>query len=102
MQRIRLGQPHVAIDAGALVEPAVAEARIDARNDVVLLAVRQKVREVEAEGRVAVVVAADEAAVDEYQHVAESAVELNPDAAARIAVAGISNSRRYQPTLVSG
>ena len=85
VQRIGLGQPHVAIDARALVEPAVAEAGVHARHDVVLRAVAQKVRQVEAERRVAVVVAADEAAVHKDQHVAEGAVELDRDAPAQVA-----------------
>ncbi len=55
----------MAIDARAFVEPAVAKAGIDARHNVVLRAIGEKVRQVEAEGRVAIVVAADEAAIDE-------------------------------------
>ena len=82
---IGLGEPHMAIDAGALVEPAVAEAGVDARDDVVLRAVGEEVGQIEAEGRIAVVVAADEAAVDKDQHVAEGAVELDRDAAAQVA-----------------
>ena len=37
------------------------------------------------EGSITVVVAADEAAVDEHEHVAEGAIDLDPDAAARVA-----------------
>ena len=45
----------------------------------------EKICDVEAERRVAVVVAADEAAVHEEQNIAKSAVELKIDAAAGIA-----------------
>jgi hypothetical protein len=74
----------MAIDAGALVEPAVAEGGVDARGDVVFGAVVEKVGEVEAEGRIAVVVAADEASIDEDENIAEGSIKLNPDAAARV------------------
>ena len=82
---VQLGQPDVAVDARALVEPAVAEAGVDAQGDDVPAAVVEEIAEVEAERRVAVVVPADEAAVDEQHDVAHRAVELDPDAAAAIA-----------------
>ena len=85
MQRIGLGEPDMAIDAGALVEPAVAKAGVNAAHDVVLRAVGEKVRQVEAEGRVAVVVAADEAAIHKDKHVAEGAIEFDRNAAALVA-----------------
>jgi hypothetical protein len=45
--------------------------------------------------------AADIAAIDIRDRIAEGPVELNRNAAAHVA-RRISNSRRYQPTLVSG
>src|ERR1035441_1740755 len=78
-------QPDVPVDARALVKPAVSEAGVDAQNDVVLRAVGEEIRKIEAERDIAIVAAADEAAVDENQKIAEGAVELNPDAAANIA-----------------
>ena len=81
---VGLGKPHMAVDAGALVEPSVAEAGIDAGDDVVFGAVGEEVGEVELEGRVAVVVAADEASVDEEDDVTESAIKLDRNALAEI------------------
>src|SRR5208337_3453692 len=85
VQRIGFGQPHMPVNSRTLVEPAVAKARVHARHDAVLGPDIKKIRDVEAEGRVAVVVAADEASVYENKHIAKGAVELKIDAAARIA-----------------
>ena len=82
---IRLGKPHVPIDSGALIEPSVAEARIHAQNNVVLGAIGEEVGQIAVERRIAVVVAADKAAVHEDQHAAEGAIELHGDAAAEVA-----------------
>ena len=71
----------MAVEAGALVEPAVAEGGIDAQDDAVLRSDGKVIGEVEAEGRIAVVVAADEAAVDEDKDAAEGAVEFDGNAA---------------------
>src|SRR5271165_2864244 len=84
MDRVELREPDVAVNAGPLVEPAVAEAGVDAEGDAVFAAVVEKVGEVETEGSVAVVVAADEAAVDEDDDAAEGAIELHPGAAAGV------------------
>ncbi len=84
MQRIGLCEPHMPVDSGALVEPAVAKGRVHARHDAVLLADGEEVGDVETEWRVAVVVAADEAPVHKDEHVAECAIELDGDAAAGI------------------
>ena len=73
------------VNSRALVKPAVAKARVHARHDAVLRPDSEKIRDVEAEGRVAVVVAADEAAVHEEQHIAKGPVELKIDTPARIA-----------------
>src|ERR1700691_1096670 len=85
MQRIGLGQPHMAIDARALVKPSVAKAGVDARDNIVLRAIGQKVRQIETERRIAVVVATDEAAIDKDNHIAKRAVELNRNPLARVA-----------------
>ncbi len=85
MQRIGFGQPDVPVNPRALVEPSVAKAGIDACHDAILRSDCEKIRDVEAEGRVTVVVAADEAAVHEHQHVAKGPVELKIDATPRIA-----------------
>src|ERR1035441_1011563 len=85
MHGIGLSQPDVPVDTGAFVEPALAEAGVDPQDNVVYRAVGEQIRQIEAERDIAVVTAADEAAVDENHHIAKSAVELNPDAAANIA-----------------
>ena len=85
VQRIRFRQPHVAVDPGALVEPAGAIARVDAGDDAVFGADGKEVGDVEAEGGVGVVVAPDEAPVDKEEDVAKGAVELDGDAAAGVA-----------------
>src|ERR1035437_465320 len=85
MHGIGLSQPDVPVDTGAFVEPALAEAGVDPQDNVVYRAVGEEIRQIEAERNIAVVAAADEAAVDENHHIAKSAVELNPDAAANIA-----------------
>ncbi len=84
VQRIGFGEPDVAIDAGTLVEPAVAKAGVNASHDVILCAEGEEVGEVESKGGVAVVVAADEATIDEEQHVSESPVEFDSNAAALV------------------
>ena len=92
MDGVRLDQPNVAIDTRPFIKPAVAETGIDAQHDIIPLAVRQEFGEIEAERRVAVVVAADKAAVDEHHDIAKCAVELNPNASAAIARWNIEGS----------
>ena len=101
MHRVGLGEPDVPINARALIEPAVAQARVHAQHDAVLAAIGEKVGDVELERSVAVVIAADEAAIHEDDDASEGAVELHREAAALVA-GGNFESRRYQPTLVSG
>src|SRR5215831_17722128 len=74
----------MSIDACALVEPAIAEARIHANHQIVLSAVVQEISQLEAERRVAVVVAADEISVKEDECAAEGAIELDRDTSAII------------------
>src|SRR6266700_6062611 len=75
----------MAIDARALVEPSVAEGRVNAQHNVVLCAVCQIVSQVEPKRRVSIIVAADEAAVDKHKHVAKRAIEFNRDAPPKVA-----------------
>jgi len=53
------------------------------------------------EGRVTIVITADEAAVDEDQYIAEGSVELDRNAPARVARRNLELAP-VQPTLVSG
>jgi hypothetical protein len=92
MDGVGLGEPDVAIDACALVEPAVTEAGVDAGYDAVLSADGEKVGEVEVEGRVAVVIAADEAAVDPDEDIAEDSVEVDGDAAACVGCGNVEGA----------
>ena len=43
LQRDCLGEPDVAIDSGSLVKPAIAEAGVDANDDVILRTVGEEV-----------------------------------------------------------
>lgn len=82
MQRARLRQPDVAVDARAFVPPALGRGRVDAHGDDVAAAVVQVVGDVDAEARVAARLAMQEVAVDPDDAVAEHAVELERDAPA--------------------
>ena len=73
------------IHACALVKPSVPKTRIHAKHNVILGAHRQKIGDIEMEGCVSVVVAANKAAIHKHQHVAESPVKLHAHAPARIA-----------------
>ena len=68
------------IDSRAFVEPSIAKTRVHAQQNTVLLAIGEKITEVEAKGRIAVVVSPNETAVDPDESVAEHSVELYPDA----------------------
>ena len=92
MQRVRLGQPDVAIDARAFIEPAFAQRRIDAQQQHVPPAVVYEVGDIEAKRRVAAHVAAHEVAVENDDRVAKDAVELDRDAAAKVARRHIENT----------
>src|SRR5271166_5688158 len=89
MQRIRFRQPHMAIDPRAFVEPAVAEAGVHADDQKILAAVVQKVGDIEAEGGIAVVVAANEISVEEDERAGEGAIDLVCNAAAGISFGDI-------------
>jgi hypothetical protein len=85
MHRISLGQPDVPVDSSSLVEPSVAEAGVHAEENIVLFAIRQKIRQVEAERGVSIIISPNETAVNENQRISEHSVELNPDPPSRIA-----------------
>ena len=68
------------INACAFVKPAVSEARVNSQHYAVLRTVCQKIAEIETEGRVAIVVPADEAAVHKHKGVTEDSVEFDEDA----------------------
>ena len=74
----------MAVDAGTLIKPAIAKAGVHADDQTVLAAIIQKVSEVEAEGRVAIVVATQERAVQKYQRVPEGSVERDRQAASEV------------------
>ena len=85
VQRVGLGEPHVAIDARALVKPTLTEGCIHPSYNAVGLVVDQEIRQVETERNVTILTAPDKAAIHENQHAAESSIELNRNAAATVA-----------------
>src|SRR4051812_24703466 len=85
MQWCGLGQPDVAVDASAFVETAVPQRGIHAHYQCIARAVMYEVSDVEAKGRVAVVVPSDEGAVHEYERAAKRSVEFEHDAPTEVA-----------------
>src|SRR5277367_970719 len=85
MHGVGFGEPDVSIDTRALIEPAIAKAGIDSCYDAVLGAYGDEVGEIEMEWRIAIVVAADETAIDPDQDVAKGSIEVNADASAGVA-----------------
>ena len=63
MKGVRLGQPHMPVDSRALVKPAVAKAGVHTHYEIILAAIIEKIRHVEAEGRITVVIASHERSV---------------------------------------
>ena len=84
VHRSGLHQPHVPVDPGALVKPAVAQGRIDAHQQHIRTAGKREIRQVEAEGIVAAAVPADVVAVEDHHRFPIGAVELDRDPPARI------------------
>src|SRR5579872_4731024 len=76
MERIGLRQPHVPINPCTFIEPAIAKAGVHAHDQLILTAIVKEIRDVEAEGRIAVVVAAHERSVQKYERAAERAIEF--------------------------
>src|ERR1700722_9416699 len=81
MQRVGLGQPHVPVDAGTFVKPAVPETRVHAHDQEILRAIFQKLSDIKAKRRIAVVVSSDEVAIEKNQGAAKRAVKLDRNAA---------------------
>ncbi len=92
MQRIRFRQPHMPINSRALVEPAIAKAGVHAHHQKILPAVVEEVADVEAEGRVAVVVAPNEVSVEKHKRAAERAIELDGDAASAVLLGNVERA----------
>ncbi len=65
------------INSCTFVEPAIAKAGVHAHDQEVLAAVVQKVGDVEAEGRITVVIASHEVSVHKHQRAAKGAIELD-------------------------
>src|SRR6185437_6568496 len=84
MQLVGLGEPDMAINAGALVEPAVTIGGIDPDDQEIPAAVIEEVTDVELEWDVAAVVAPHVAAVEEHHCAAERPIELQHDTAIRV------------------
>src|SRR5205085_10782236 len=84
VQRVCLSQPNVTIDAGAFVEPAVAETGIHASDQIILSAIVREIRKVEAEWRIDVVVAPSKISVQEDKSVAKGTVEVEHEALATV------------------
>ncbi len=97
MHRTVFVQPDVAIDAGAFVEPALAQRGIDAHGDDIGRRVRvQEVGDVDGKRRITAFVATDDIAVDHDDTGAEHAVEFQADATAHIG--GIERKGLAVPT----
>ena len=84
VQRRGLRQPHVAVDARALVPPALDVGGVDAHRQHVLATVVRHIADVEVEARVAAAVVADAMPVQPHFAAAEDAVELEPQLAAEV------------------
>src|SRR5271165_1375427 len=65
------------INSRTFVKPSIAKAGVQARNQIVLATVVQKVRQIKTKRRVAIVIAAHEVTVQEDQRTAESTIELH-------------------------
>ena len=93
--------PDVAVKAGALIEPAVAQGGVHAHQQHIWDSRVYKVAQVEAEWIVTAAVPADVVTVENHHGIPVSAVELHRDAPARIGRRDFEEAA-YQPTLVSG
>src|SRR5579862_9250209 len=76
MEGCCFGEPDVAVDSGAFVEPTVAIAGVDAYCQNVARTIVYEVADVETEWRVAVVMSSNECAIDEYERGTNDAIEL--------------------------
>src|SRR5262249_39407753 len=78
VQSVCFGQPDVAIDPRAFVEPAFDLARVDAHHHRIRSTVVDVIGNVAAKADIAALVAADLMAVEPYFAVAKDPVELQP------------------------
>src|SRR6185437_6600170 len=92
MQRVRFGQPDMSVNTCAFIKPSIAEAGVHAYHQIIFGAITRKVTDVEAEGRVAVVVAANEVAVQKNQGVAKCSIEFEPKPPPVIALRNIKSA----------
>src|SRR6185503_8419131 len=77
---MRLDEPHMAIDAGTFIEPAIALCSIDANQQHIPLAGIGESGYIEAEGIVTAAVAADVKAVEDNHGIAVRTIELDGEA----------------------
>ena len=84
MDRSGLDQPDVPIDAGAFIEPAVAQGRIHPHQQHVRAAREREIGQVEAERIVAATVPANVVAVEDDHGFPVDAVEFDRDSPARV------------------
>src|SRR5689334_14074958 len=84
MEWCHFGQPHVPVDARALVEPTITIGGIHANHEYVTRAIAYEVGDIDAKRGVAVVISTDEATVDKHQRVTKHAVELDNDPPAKV------------------
>src|SRR5690348_4855203 len=87
-----LNEPDVTVESRALVEPPISKGGVHANHEVILFAIVEEIGDIEAEGSVAVVVAADKATVHKNERTAESPIELQHDPAALVAGGNIEHS----------
>ena len=77
-------QPHVPVEARALIEPPLEARGVHLHGDGVRFVETDHVRDVDPEGSVATLLMPHEPAVHEHQGVPERPIELKPDALARV------------------
>src|SRR5258706_7974681 len=84
MQRISLGQPSVAIDSRAFIEPTFVQGRIHSDSKYVLAIKVREICQVEPERRVSASVFTYIVAIEHHHRVAEHSVELDCNAPSRV------------------
>src|SRR4029077_14624140 len=92
VHRRGLGQPHMPVYPRPFVEPAIAKARVHAHHQKILAAVVQKIRHIETEWGIPVVVAPNEVSVQENQRASKRAVKLHRDAPSLILLRNIERA----------
>ena len=84
MQRISLGQPNVAIDPRAFIEPTFVQGRVHSDSKYVLAVKVHQIRQVEAERRVSAGVFTYIVAIEHDHRVAEYSIKLHCNASAQV------------------